>query len=197
MGRAPGALGVGRPHRRRRHEQAAALTRAKHAPRGGCGSFVFLARTLGCPKLLIDVEALMPETSRTIECADCGRILDEPVEGIASGQVPCPYCGSLRRHVRLSFSETLALHERVKLKARDPKGGRPRYEAVQGDDLSRKTGRWMKLTRIIDRARDWYQEIVTDPRTGEAVHKTEEPLSQHRFHGSAKRQVCNSTDDDA
>jgi hypothetical protein len=78
------------------------------------------------------------------------------------------------------------------MKARDPKGGRPKYEAVQGDDLHRKTGIWMKLTRIIDRANDWYQEIVTNPQTGEEVHKIEEPLSEHRGHGSAKKK---GTDD--
>ncbi len=139
----------------------------------------------------------MPETVRIIECGECGEILDEPTDQTETDRMPCPNCGSLRRHVRLSFSETLTLHEKRKLKAKGPEGGKPRYESVQGDDLHQKSGRWMKLKRIIDRVNDWYQEIITDPKTGEVVHKTEDPLSEHRGHGSAKRYKINTTDDDA
>jgi hypothetical protein len=44
----------------------------------------------------------------------------------------------------------------------------------------------MQLTRIIDREKDLYKEVVKDPDTGEIVHECEEPLSQHIGHGTAK-----------
>ncbi|MCH7528171.1 MAG: zinc ribbon domain-containing protein [Candidatus Marinimicrobia bacterium] len=139
----------------------------------------------------------MPETGRIRECDDCGEILDEPMDQSGTDQMPCPNCESLQPHVRLSFSETLPLHEKHELKIRGPEGGKPRYESVQGDDLHRKSGRWMQLKRIIDRVNNRYQEIITDPETGEVVHKNEEPLSEHRGHGSAKMYKINTTDDDA
>lgn len=55
-----------------------------------------------------------------------------------------------------------------------------------GDDLNRKTGLWMKIKIIIDRDNDAYQETVSDPRTGQIIHHTDEPLSEHQGHGSAR-----------
>jgi hypothetical protein len=44
----------------------------------------------------------------------------------------------------------------------------------------------MRVERGIDQDEDLYVEIVTDPDTGEIVHRCKEPLSQHRDRGSAK-----------
>ena len=44
----------------------------------------------------------------------------------------------------------------------------------------------MKLERHIDRDNDHYHEKVTDPETGEIIHESDEPLSEHQGHGSAK-----------
>jgi hypothetical protein len=46
----------------------------------------------------------------------------------------------------------------------------------------------MKIQRVIDRAKNWYREIVQDPETGQVVHQSDEPLTEHRGHGSAKTQ---------
>jgi hypothetical protein len=69
---------------------------------------------------------------------------------------------------------------------RDPSGGRPFIEQRSGDSLHRKTEKWMKLSRVIDRDRDLYVEKVIDPETGNVIHECSEPLSAHRGHGSAK-----------
>jgi len=69
-----------------------------------------------------------------------------------------------------------------------PGVNRPRIEFVEGDDLHRDFGRWMKLSRQIDRENDRYRETVVDPKTGRVVHECDEPLSEHRGHGSAKRE---------
>ncbi len=60
-------------------------------------------------------------------------------------------------------------------------------EQVVGYDLHRKTGRWMRLQRVIDRVNNWYREIIHDPKTGEIVHQTDEPLTEHQGHGDAKK----------
>jgi hypothetical protein len=45
----------------------------------------------------------------------------------------------------------------------------------------------MRLERVIDRAKNWYREIVTDPVTGKIIHACEEPLDAHRGHGTDKK----------
>ncbi len=66
---------------------------------------------------------------------------------------------------------------------------KPFIEVVSGGDLHRKSGRWMKLERVIDREKDQYKEKVTNPQTGEIVHRCEELLSEHRGHGSARKRT--------
>ena len=55
--------------------------------------------------------------------------------------------------------------------------------------FTRRLGIWSHRLKVEDKRSDKYVEIVTNPETGEILHKCEEPLSQHRDHGSAKRKV--------
>lgn len=84
------------------------------------------------------------------------------------------------------MSAIVTFKSKVTAKGRHPDERRPFIEQSRGDDLHRKTGRWMRLERIIDRARDWYFERVTDAATGEVVRECEEPLRTHTGHGSAR-----------
>lgn len=67
--------------------------------------------------------------------------------------------------------------------------GKTLGESLSGDDLHRKTGKWVQKSRTIDHQNDWYEEVVTDPDTGQVLHRCAEPLSRHRGHGSDKRNV--------
>ena len=78
-------------------------------------------------------------------------------------------------------------HDSVKMKAKATTTGKTTMEQFSGDDLHKKSGKWMSKQRVIDHESDSYKEVVTDPETGNVVHHCEEPLSQHRGHGSAKR----------
>jgi len=72
------------------------------------------------------------------------------------------------------------------MKGRHTGDTKPFVEQIGGADLCRKTGVWMEKTRVIDRDNDLYKETVKNPKTGEVIHHCEEPLSQHKNHGSAK-----------
>lgn len=80
----------------------------------------------------------------------------------------------------------MVLHEKLGTKAKRKDKGKPFVEQVSGDDFQRKSEKWVHIDRIIDREQDIYKELVTDPKTGEIIHKCEEPLSKHQGHGSAK-----------
>jgi len=57
---------------------------------------------------------------------------------------------------------------------------------MQGHDFHRKSSVWNYLYRLIDRMNDWYHKKITDPKTGKTIHECQEPLSNHKGHGSAK-----------
>jgi len=128
----------------------------------------------------------MPAHSIEVQCGNCLEPLEESPHLPADRRPPCPHCGSPLRHFNIAVSDSVTLHSKLNLKGRRPGLKRPFVEQVVGDDLHRKTGRWMNLERVIDRLKNWYYERVTDPRTGTIVHESNEPLSDHTGHGSAR-----------
>ncbi len=129
----------------------------------------------------------MLDTPRTVNCGACGKELAEDPHAPVETRKPCPDCGSTSRDFQKSLSATVTVRTKLSMKARHATGGRPFLEQIVGDDLHRKSGKWMKLERLIDRERDLYHKVVKDPETGQIVHECQEPLSEHRGHGAAKR----------
>jgi DNA-directed RNA polymerase subunit RPC12/RpoP len=122
-----------------------------------------------------------------VTCGHCGAPITEDPATVTEKRAPCPNCGSTKHKFAVQMSATVEAHTKVRMKARHGAGGRPFMEQIVGSDFHRNTGIWMRLERVIDRAHDWYRERITNPKTGEVVHESEEPLSQHRDHGAAKQ----------
>ena len=121
-------------------------------------------------------------------CGECGANLDEEPHLPTKDRGPCPSCGSKARAFAVGITSSVELHSKVGAIARRPPGRRWFMKQVVGSDLHRKTGVWMRLERVIDRARNWYHEKITDPRSGTVVHECSEPLAEHRGHGAARKQ---------
>ncbi|WP_143752165.1 zinc ribbon domain-containing protein [Marinobacter profundi] len=120
-------------------------------------------------------------------CKDCHFQLDEALA--ANKNYSCPSCGSTERYINMSIFEGVNLYDSWGAQSKDPKypGKRKvRWETFVGWQRSHKLQSMVHKTRTIDRDNDTYQEIVTDPKTGEIIHRCEEPLSKHFGHGSAK-----------
>ena len=94
----------------------------------------------------------------------------------------------MTRIFEVHLASSITPRSKLGLKARHPSLRKPFFESVSGDDLFRLTGQWNKLKRVIDRARDYYLEVITDRRTGKIIRYCEEPLSQHKGRGSAKKE---------
>lgn len=130
------------------------------------------------------------EINEALFCGDCERPL--PVEWIRDAiKPPCPACGSPKKHIKLHIHEKAGptVHDslRGRLKSKDyPAKKNPRVDFFSGADVRKADGKWMQKERLIDKDNDRYMEKVVDPETGEVVHHTEEPLSEHFGHGSAK-----------
>lgn len=120
-------------------------------------------------------------------CSDCGRELDESPHLPVDQRCPCPTCGSTKRIQSVTISETVELYSSLTAKGRHEGHKRPFIEMFSGADFSHRLSKWMRKLRLIDRDRDIYHEEVTDPDTGEVIHKTKEKLTEHTGHGSAKK----------
>jgi len=128
----------------------------------------------------------MDDASTTVHCAKCGAVIDEPANTKPENRKPCPTCGSTARDSHSSASDKFTPHDSLKFKQKSTTG-KTTVEGFSGDDLHKKSGKWMKKERLIDHEKDQYKEIVTDAETGNEVHRCEEPLSKHTGHGSAKK----------
>ena len=125
-----------------------------------------------------------------VTCADCGIELQYG-ESKSERYTLCPACGSVKRNLTLSITEQLqTAHEKLTGKSKDtrfPSKKNPRVKFFVGDDQRKSDKKWMRKTRTIDRDKNQYSEVVTDPETGAVIHKCEQPLSQHTGHGTAKK----------
>jgi len=126
---------------------------------------------------------------RTILCVVCGATRSELLSVPADRRSPCPTCGSAQAQLKLTLDARVVARGSLGFKVRAGRPGKvaPHVEGRTGDSFTGSTGRWSKRVTRIDRLKDWYDEIVTDEKTGEVIHECHEPLSDHRGHGAAKR----------
>ena len=102
---------------------------------------------------------------------------------------PCPECGSLSRSISAVLTEGVKLYDGYIFKAKDPsKSGRAKIKTEGFHKYTRsQKAKLVKHVRFIDRENDQYKELVVDADTEEVIHSCEEPLSEHIWHGSAKK----------
>lgn len=123
----------------------------------------------------------------TVRCGQCKRPLDEPLQTPAESRIACPRCGSTSRLFEKALAGTITPRASLGLKARGPGRRKPFREQISGASYFSKAQRWVERLMRIDRRNNQYQEVVTDPDTGMIIHKCEEPLSEHRGHGDARK----------
>ena len=104
---------------------------------------------------------------------------------------PCPHCSSTQRAMVVSVGLGMVSMLRLRIPNPAKRNRRDRYlrEEMHGDEFHRKSGRWVEKRRIIDRRNDRYEEVITDPDTGQVIHECREALSAHQGHGDAKKAV--------
>ena len=123
-----------------------------------------------------------------VSCGECGQPIEEDRNLPLDQRRPCPECQSLTRAIDVSARNDLLLGHKLGSKQKRPGYKKPILETVSGDDLYRLTGRFNKLSRVIDRLNNRYHERIIDSRTREVLHECAEPLSEHFGHGSEKKE---------
>ena len=126
--------------------------------------------------------------NRRVLCADCKtELLGWSQDEVPAERTPCPHCGSLSRLVDVYVTDTVEVHSMLGVKAKTPGERRPFSEQKVGDEFFRKTGRWHRVRRLVDRRGNRYVEHIEDAETGEVIRDVEEPLTDHQGRGDAAR----------
>ncbi|MEW6563408.1 MAG: zinc ribbon domain-containing protein [Pseudomonadota bacterium] len=128
----------------------------------------------------------MADEHATVKCGNCQLELTESASTPIAERQPCPKCGSSIRAFELKITSTVSVKSKIAARAKRPGIKKPFYELISGDDLFRLSGQWNTLTQVIDRARNYYLKIVTDPRSGTVIRYCEEPLDEHQNRVYAK-----------
>jgi hypothetical protein len=124
------------------------------------------------------------EPNTTVSCSGCGA----SVPGRIEDREPCPTCGSIDRTFTVSLTDEVEAHDSLAYKARHGDVGKvkPHHEAFTGFDYHRDTKEWRQVSRVVDRESDRYTERIVDAARS-VVRDVDEPLSEHRDRGAAKR----------
>jgi DNA-directed RNA polymerase subunit RPC12/RpoP len=91
----------------------------------------------------------MAKVTQSTRCANCKAPIYEDPGTAAENRIPCTNCGSTLRDHFVTVEDTVTVHEMIGLKGKRPGKKKPFIEQKSGDDLHRKSDRWMKLVRVI------------------------------------------------
>jgi Tat protein secretion system quality control protein TatD with DNase activity len=89
-------------------------------------------------------------------------------------------------NIHVSISENIVARDSLKFKKKSPEFRKFSFMGVIGWFSSKCYKKGVDLSRIFDKEKDEYHEIVKDINTGKILHETHEKLSEHTGHGSAK-----------
>ena len=125
-----------------------------------------------------------------VTCGWCGYEYPNP-EKIAA-QKPherelCPKCGSTSLDFNVNVSSKVKLRSMIGFKFRVQGAKKPSTEFKEGSELHRDTGKWRKLRREINRDKNRYYEEIIDEEAGATIRLVDEPLTDHKNRGSAKK----------
>jgi hypothetical protein len=126
---------------------------------------------------------------RRVLCNNCKTEYEDDPAVQPKLQKPCPSCGSTSRTFFQNLEGQLTFSSKLGFKGRHSGKRKPFIWGIIGTDLFRKINKWVHLERIFDKDNDRYKEEITDPSTGEIIHRCEESLSKHQGHGSAKNKT--------
>jgi phage FluMu protein Com len=133
----------------------------------------------------------MTEEITVVACGHCKKVLDEASDTPVEKRTPCPDCESTSRHFAKTLTATVTVRSGIRGKARSGEagkpGGKPWLTFMSEPSWSYSSEKWIHREKAENRREDRYTEVVRDPDTDEIIHEVDEPLSEHRGHGSAKK----------
>jgi hypothetical protein len=125
------------------------------------------------------------DSNLRIFCFACRTLLAEA--GEPEPTAPCPKCGNTITASYRPGEEFRIVAGGFSLVSRPPKGGRWDTKSVSKHSHFADTGDDHFIERIIDRPGDHYYERIVDVGTGKIIRDVDEPLTEHKGRGSARK----------
>ncbi len=118
-------------------------------------------------------------------CQDCGykKYLYNLI-----GNKFCLHCWKkTNNNYCVNIFETLNIRDSLKLRKKSHGFKKFSIETISGWFNSHLCKEGVNLSRVIDKEKDEYHEVVKDYKTDKIIHESHEKLSDHINHGSAKK----------
>jgi hypothetical protein len=123
-------------------------------------------------------------------CQECSHKKWLP---IFRGKQFCLHCmKNTITNISISVSDTITMHESLKMKKKSLNFKGFVSQSVSGWFSSFRYKDGVEKSRILDKEKDEYHEVIKDYKTGEIVHEDHGKLSEHTGHGSAKKHEIKS-----
>ena len=102
-----------------------------------------------------------PPSSARVHCRQCDQPLDEAVADVRDeGSLPCPHCGSLKRHVRVSAADFGTAYESARVRSKQLEKGGWLKDVTSGDSYTRDLDAWGHRTLEKDYDNNQYRELI-------------------------------------
>lgn len=121
-----------------------------------------------------------------VRCGRCAGPIDETDPLPVRDRQPCPVCGSTTRLLERSVEDSVTMRSSLAIKHVRGKTGTTAQEQFVGADQS-VDGSWVDKAVVRDYEKDLYREQIVFPDG--TTTRQEEPLSEHRGHGSDKPEL--------
>lgn len=127
-------------------------------------------------------------------CPSCGAQYEQvSTDKTDAIYMLCPICASTKRVVFGAVDAAIkpptiwmGLAGGPKVRSTPHSRKKYKWELQFGRQIEKRSGRSMEKVRLINRVENRYYESVTDPATGQVIHRVCEPLDEHVGHGSAR-----------
>ena len=129
----------------------------------------------------------MASSAPTVECGECGSVLEEATNQDPALRQPCANCGSLRRLVKVQLEGAIEFHSNLSYVQKGERPGVRGRRLVEGrvGDSQSSDGPWAYVEQLVDRINRRYRKLVRKA-DGHVVRDMDEPLDDHQGYGSAK-----------
>ncbi len=128
----------------------------------------------------------MTTTPDNVVCSDCGAEISV-VNDTITYRTPCATCGGISRAFQKSLSGSLVLRSSLRLTGFVTSKTKWFVKLMSEPSFTHHLRVWCHRLKVENKRTNEYLEILTNPETGEILHKCEEPLTEHHGHGTAKK----------
>lgn len=129
----------------------------------------------------------MTSDQPSVACGNCESVLAEPTNLDSALRQPCPWCGSLKRSIKVQVEDSVTFHSLIGVVHKGKRAGvrgRRLVEMKAGDSQS-DDGTWAHLEQLVDHVLRRYRKLVV-AADGRVIKDVDRPIEDQDAHGPPK-----------